>query len=644
MGKLFFAALFALIVFSPALGVSAPVSMETFLGFDGVFSLHKWTPLNIILENRGATIKGILEVVVTSGSEFHGDVHDTTYVMDVELPTQSKKRYAFTIYIDSFIYPLIFRLKQTDRTIVAESVNLRPHYTERKLNLFLGIENVPDFSRMSLDGTRTVMMHEEFLPETWYGYDGVEVMVIDTAVIENMTDLQLIALTDWIKKGGRFITAGHLNYASFLNRRTKSLLPIHVLGYERFFEINAFEKFCGQRLISAEGFLILKVDLEAALPLVQERDTPLILQKTFGLGRIIFFAFDFDSSPFSEWSGRQAFWAKILAVKPSPEDPGVDLEEKKILSAMNSSLPMRFPRLGVVFIFLAVYVILFQTVFIRLKKKREQRRRHLVFLLILVVLFIVLSYGLFFNQNIKKDPTYTSFLHMKITSHRMIGRIQYIGGLYGLRRGTYLLDFGPSSYPIIPIRPDKPRDSILHTMTIHESDDKQVISVPLGGWSHRFIKMSDTISFRVMGDVSIEDHGLRITVENVTAYPVIDCKIYYTGRFFSFGDILPGMKRVMRLSQTEINKTPLFQPDTANSAAAQMIGDQPSRLLKKLKENLLESLLVQIHSRYQKKQTVFYMFGWIASNVIPNPLTRSGMDSEGAGLLEWELHVSSHNK
>ena len=169
-------------------------------------------------------------------------------------------------------------------------------------------------------------------------------------------------------------------------------------------------------------------------------------------------------------------------------------------------------------------------------RRTEQRRKYLVFLLMLIVLFSVSSDRLFLYKNTKKDPIYNSVLHMKITGQTMTARMHYIGGLYGLNRGTYRLDFGHSFYPLIAIPPDQPGDAVLHTMTVHDNGEEQVISIPLKGWSHRFLKMSDTITFQFRGDVSLENHGLLITVENMTTHPVTDCRIYYTGRFFHFGE------------------------------------------------------------------------------------------------------------
>ena len=79
-----FGPLFFLLLLGVIPAFSASITMEYSLGFNGIFQLGKWAPLNIMLENRGRTTSGTLEVVVTSGSEYRRDVHDTPYSMDIE--------------------------------------------------------------------------------------------------------------------------------------------------------------------------------------------------------------------------------------------------------------------------------------------------------------------------------------------------------------------------------------------------------------------------------------------------------------------------------------------------------------------------------------------------------------------------------
>ena len=69
----------------PLTAFSDPIAIEYSLGFNDRFQLGKWTPLTVVLENRGRTTSGILEVIVTSGSEYLRNIHQTVYSMDVEL-------------------------------------------------------------------------------------------------------------------------------------------------------------------------------------------------------------------------------------------------------------------------------------------------------------------------------------------------------------------------------------------------------------------------------------------------------------------------------------------------------------------------------------------------------------------------------
>ena len=109
-------------------GNCAPVSLEYFLGFQGYFQLDTWTPLTVVLENRGRTLHGQLEVIVTSGSEFVGDVRQTPFVLDVELPYNSSKLCSFTIPLETFTHELLIQLRQAQEVILSQSVNLRPYY------------------------------------------------------------------------------------------------------------------------------------------------------------------------------------------------------------------------------------------------------------------------------------------------------------------------------------------------------------------------------------------------------------------------------------------------------------------------------------------------------------------------------------
>ncbi len=634
-----------LVLFLPLIpAFSAPITMEYSLGFDGFFQLNKWAPLHVMLENRGKTINGTLEVIVTSGNEYLRNVHDTTYSMDAELPTNSKKLFSFTILLDSFTHPIIIRLRDGEKIILSHLLNLRPNYTTKSLVLFLGGKTASDFASLLPERVLPIISRARFLPESWYGYDGVEMLILHASALKNLRERQFTALTEWLKKGGYLIIAGWLNYGSLLDQRTRRLLPVNIFGTEQVFELNSLERFCGQRLTSLDPFLILKAEIEDSEVLLKQDDIPLITRKGIGLGRVIFLAFDYQNPPFSEWTGRRSFWSKILALKPPGDSFSSELEEQEILSSMTSGIPSRFPNFLLVLPFLAVYVILVHILIKRVEKNIGHRRKEISCLMTIIVVFSVASYWLFFYKNALKDLSHNSFIQMKISGQNMMASSKYIVGLYSLQNGDYRLSLGPTFRPITPILPVKAEDETLHCLTLHENIAGQTFLISLDRWSPRFFKVNSMMYFPIRGGAFLDDQDLVIMIENMTPHTIIDCWVYFANRLFFFGNIVPSKKHVKRLARSVIAQKELFQTQAAGFIAKSIAPKTPTSLLETMQKNLMKGLLLSIHSRYNSRRDALHLFGWIRSDVVPTSIASPGASGEGAALLEWEIPLSFGQK
>ena len=144
-----------LLLFVPSIAHGSSIDLEYRLGFNGLFTLGKWSPITISIENRGKTIKGFLEVLTTSGSEYRQDVYNRTYSTKVEIPTNSKKQYQMTVYIESFTHPLVIRLKDAkDNTLEIRNINLT-WYFDPTLILTFRARGV----RITRDGAHRLQMH-----------------------------------------------------------------------------------------------------------------------------------------------------------------------------------------------------------------------------------------------------------------------------------------------------------------------------------------------------------------------------------------------------------------------------------------------------------------------------------------------------
>ena len=95
---------------SPDLIAGAPVDIQVAVGFSGIFRLGRWTPVMVTVENRSANLIGHLEVRVPDGDELGAGAFTTTHRRDLELPAGARKRFHFTVFLQSFSRPLVIRV------------------------------------------------------------------------------------------------------------------------------------------------------------------------------------------------------------------------------------------------------------------------------------------------------------------------------------------------------------------------------------------------------------------------------------------------------------------------------------------------------------------------------------------------------
>ena len=354
----------------PSAVLSAQIEMDHFLGFNGFFKLNSWTPLNIVINNNGKAINSDLEVVIRSGSEFFGDVRDTTYETHVDLPANSNKLYSFTIYIDSFIHPLSIRLIENGKQIISTSINLRPYYKEKNLILFPVNQGLSDIFPKFDDHVEPVIPRVQFLPETWYGYDGIESIILKASDLSEFRENQFSALTSWIRSGGYLILSGDINYGSFSNEHVQNLLPLKIKRVKNLTELKSLEDFCGRALLSKIPIPIIEADIEGAEVLLKQDDITIILQKKVGFGKIIYTGFDLQSAPFIEWAGFSLFWQKILDLKPQEIATIFKWHDNEILTSMVMTIPIRFQSSITVIAFLFCYFFIIHIIFKQFMKTR----------------------------------------------------------------------------------------------------------------------------------------------------------------------------------------------------------------------------------------------------------------------------------
>ncbi|MFC1820973.1 hypothetical protein ACFLZG_07830, partial [Thermodesulfobacteriota bacterium] len=619
------------------------VTMEHHIGFNGQFQLEKWSPVTIILDNRGRAIKGALEIVVTSGSEYRGDIYRTIHSMDVELPTNSKKRCSFTILLNAFSHPLLIQLKEAQKVILSESVNLRSYYVEKGLAIMVSGKMVLDYLSILPKEVHPLITRPQFLPELWYGYDGIKMLIMHADVLKVINNRQIHALKGWIRRGGYIIITGGFNYGALLEERAKTLLSVDILGFERINRLKSMESFCGHKFEGGDPFLIIKAVIEDSEVLLKEDDIPIIIQKGLGLGKIIFMAFDFQTPPFGSWDGRSRFWEKLYSLRPDRGLIGFDLDMQLIYNSLISAIPTRFPSFIITFILLLTYLILIKSFLKRVKRKGVVMWGKLGFFITTIVVFSLICWWLFFLASPQKALTYNSLIHIKKAGKDIITPCKEIMGLFALKNVDYKLILDLQHRPFTPVPAVKSAygNHSLKDIFMSETSSDHALSVPLKKWSHCFLTMDSLVNFPLEGKVSRNEQGLFIAFENRTSHRIMDCSIYFAGRLFHFGNIEPSSNGEFKITNPEMMKKELYQEHTGEYTISKGSDNASGHLLKKVKKNLLKEILKRTHSRYSSRQDVLYLFGWFASGVIKVHFDQPDIWGEDVGLIEWEMPVAT---
>ncbi|MGH7226125.1 MAG: hypothetical protein ACRELF_23160, partial [Gemmataceae bacterium] len=166
------------------------------------------------------------------------------------------------------------------------------------------------------------------MPDRWFGYEAVDVMVITTSSdtfveqLQAMSQARRDALLEWVRRGGKLVLSVGRNQPSVArwlkkvpladgtlqSKITRASLPNLQAWCDdprRKQRLRQVEIACVQPGPNMHGLVF-----EA--PTAGDLETrPILLQSSCGLGRVLLVAFDLDAPPFSTWDAQGAFWKKL---------------------------------------------------------------------------------------------------------------------------------------------------------------------------------------------------------------------------------------------------------------------------------------------------------------------------------------------
>jgi hypothetical protein len=347
-----------LFLLSTALSVFAQGKPERFVsdvnvgfgfgaGSTTTLKLGHWSPIAVQIAVRNGAFRGEIEITTPDSDGNEATIVIPNVAVEESVNQKSETFYGHVKFGKSDLKVQV-RLIEVDangkRTVVHE---IERALAERgraadivqngqELLVYYGdvggvfeIKDLIKTAFLSRQPTTARLRSEKDFPTQWYGYGGVDYLLIGTGdekLFDRLDPQRLSALRTWVRQGGRLVVSVGKNWQIVRDSVLGPMLPAKLVGID---EIDpsktgmnvAFEHFADRKapMEMRPGTKIQSVRLEKlhtpGKVSFQHAGRPLVYTAAYGLGQVTLVAFDVGEQPFRDWKGASRFWINLLKLR-----------------------------------------------------------------------------------------------------------------------------------------------------------------------------------------------------------------------------------------------------------------------------------------------------------------------------------------
>lgn len=283
-------------------------------------------PLAVQLESKSGNYQGVLSVIVG------GFGYRREYLYPIDLPAGSRKVVIATPIVGRFGDQATIRF--TARGVSIETrQSIQQVLQSDQLAVLVGdligglqvleqtqtVENPFEIdyrTNLPMRGNyRVAYCRPELFPEQAIALSGAQMIVLGPGA-ERLRAEQWGALRRWVMLGGVLIAPGGAGAVYLQNPALQSLLPVRAQGTITVSQLRAVGDWTGQRP-PAGAATITQATLVSGATLLQQDGQPLIVMRPYGLGAVVFLAFNPLDQPMRDYNARRRFWQRLINQTPS---------------------------------------------------------------------------------------------------------------------------------------------------------------------------------------------------------------------------------------------------------------------------------------------------------------------------------------
>ncbi|MGA2059315.1 MAG: hypothetical protein ABSG67_02450 [Thermoguttaceae bacterium] len=563
-----------------------------------------WSPLEITLQGGGEPLSGTLTVTVPDGDGIPSRVLTPPNKPCQVLPGRQTTvplyarigQVTSEMKIEYIVEGRVAARKFLDASINADQDHFIFPLEAQPLVVSvgptaLGIEDIPRIKDMDQKRRPVVARVDDIgqLPASWYGYEGVDAVVLSTSQAELYRKLmpegaRPDALDQWIRMGGRLVLCVGSRADEVLapNSALKRFAPGRLEKIVTLRQTGALEMYCGSSVAVPQegGKLAIQVaklaDVQGIVE-AREADLPLIVRTPRGLGQIVFVAADLDQGPLGKWGDRPLLLAKLLDLPlgraQEPTDNAALMHNMyndlsgQLRSALDEFTGVRTIPFSFVALLIIFYILLIgpgDYFFLR----KIVRRMEWTWLSFPVIVLVVSGAAYMLAYYLKGDQ-------LRVNQADLVD----VDAASGFVRGATWLDiFSPRmesfNLSVQPRLPDgrtdagaqswfawlglqgealggmNPRGANPTLWPEHYNfapDLRAMLGVPIQVWSTKSFtgRWSASTSAFPQAELADQDQSLSGSITNTLSFPLKNCLLAYDRWAFELGTLAPGQAAIL---------------------------------------------------------------------------------------------------
>ena len=636
-----------------------PIQMQVSAGFDGKYKENSWFPVTIQLTN------GVLsnQTQQVSISEFEGTLaisalaaagKNVEYVKEIKLPPFSNKKFCFYVKepMDNRI-DIILRDKK-EKEISSNTVVLSQITTSGKLILLTGSPETQIYFNTTnhFNGVDSAVIKPDpqNFPDKWFGFDGIDLIIISDYQKKMLSDEQADALKNWIGNGGRLIVSVGSKWQLFKDSFIEEMLPVEIIGSNI---VNRL-KIYNEELKSSEGDIVVSNSkLKNGIVINKVEDIPLIVKGKYGLGEVYYLAFDIDKLPFKGWNGQDRFWLGFLN-----DNRHYKFAEFAIGYFRNFISKIKYlepPKVEAIGIILLIYLIVVCPInFLILRKKKRLELAWITIPVIVIIFSIsIYIYGLL-QRGGNLILRNVSIINTVQGSNN--GRINGSSLLFTPKRNKFDIQIKNKDAIIseefywmkrmdtswTPYPRKSHQGDFENVQTLNETDEIfRITDKMMKIWTTTYLECLNQIELSgfVDADLKISSDSLYGTITNKTKYKIKDCMFLCGIMGALIGDLDAGQTIEVKYTMQEIEnfKHPTLLYSTSQIKNSRNLLKKEDEEIVELRKGLLENLFIDSKLELSRNG-IIAIAGWIEGNFSNLDVGKSVGREENINLLIAELN------